>query len=352
MDIASRETDKIIAKIEKEIAKEYRQAYKEMSKKVEDYFRRFEWKDKKWREWVKAGKRTKADYLEWRKGQMIVGKRWREMKETLAQDLSNTYKIADSIAKGQRPEVYALNFNFETYRIERKTSIDTSFTLYNRDAVARMYRENPKLYSSKIGEKVQRQINEGTLKRWERRKIQNVLTQGILQGESIPNLTKRLELMYGGDHNAAIRNARTMMTGVQNAGRVDAMVRANQMGIICQKQWIASLDDRTRHWHRDLDGQSIPVDEAFHNLYGDIMFPGDPDADGSNIYNCRCTLLTAIKGFEIDASDLKLRYDDNLGDMTYEEWKSRRKSTSNPIDAQERRSAYYRKKWTDKYKEK
>ena len=352
MDIASRETDKVIAKIEKEIAKEYKQAHKEVSAKLDDYLQRFQLKDKKWQEWVQAGKKTQKEYNDWRTGQILVGKRWEEMKDTLAKDYANTAQIAHSIANGYRPEVYALNHNYSTFMIEKQSMLDTSYSLYSRESVERMYRDNPQLYSSKIGKKVQQQINEGKLMRWERRRIQSVLTQGVLQGESIPNLTKRLEKVTGGDHKAAIRNARTMMTGAQNAGRMDALSRANELGIPTRKQWLATLDDRTRHWHRELDGVIVDLDKPFVNEVGEIMYPGDPDADGANLYNCRCTILSAIKGYEIDVTDTSLRHDENLKGMSYDEWKAKRKSTSNPIDLPERKAKAYKEMYVREYREK
>lgn len=351
MDYAHKETDKIIAKIEKEIRKEYQQAYNEISEKVDDYFQRFALKDKKWQEWVADGKKTKTEYKEWRKGQMLVGKRWETMKENLAQDLSNTYKIADSIAKGYRPEVYALNHNYATYEIEKQARADTSYTLYNRQTVERMYRDNPQLYSSKIGKKIQQEINEGKLMRWERRRIQSILTQAVLQGESIPNITKRLESVYGGDHKSAIRNARTMMTGVQNAGRIDAIDRANSMGIPTKKTWLATLDSRTRHWHRQLDGVTIPNEQPFENEMGKIMFPGDPTADGANLYNCRCRITYAVSGYEIDWSNRDLRHDENLEHTSYEAWKADRQSKSNPITLPEEKAKIAKGAWIKKYRE-
>ena len=47
-DIAHDETDRIIEKIEKRLKREYAQAVKEIGEKLDDYFRRFEIKDKKW----------------------------------------------------------------------------------------------------------------------------------------------------------------------------------------------------------------------------------------------------------------------------------------------------------------
>lgn len=355
VDIAHAETDEILAEIERRISKEYKTAHKDVAAKLKDYFRRYEIKDEKWRQWVKEGKKTKDQYREWRIGQIMMGKRWQEMKDTLAEDYANTAKIARSIANEYRPEVYALNHNYATFDIEQKSQLDTSYTLYNREAVERMYRENPKLYHEP-GKKISQQIKEGKLKRWNRQRVQSVITQGIFQGESIPDLAKRLEKVTGGEHGAAIRNARTMITGVQNAGRMDAQARAKSMGIPVRKQWMATLDSRTRHWHRDLDGVIVETDEPFvHAIPGnpsaEIMCPGDPDADPADICNCRCRLNSAIEGHEIDLSDTSLRHDANLGDMTYEEWKAERKSTSNPINLPERKAAAIRGRYVREYRE-
>lgn len=312
-------TDKEIEKIERQIAKEYRQAHKEVSEKLEDYLSRFETKDARWQEWVKDGTKTEKEYIEWRKGQILVGERWKELRDTLAEDYTNASQIALSICKEHAPEVYALNHNYATFEVEKGSGLDTSYTLYSRETVERMYRDSPKLYHN-YGKAVAKEIKAGKQKAWDRKRIQSVLTQGILQGESIPKLTKRLELVTKGDHNAAIRNARTMMTGVQNAGRTDAYDRANKMGIPVKKQWLATVDGRTRHWHRQLDGVVVDNDEPFENEFGKIMFPGDPEADGANVYNCRCTLLAAIKGFELDVRDPNVRPMPKLGNMTYEEW--------------------------------
>lgn len=339
MDIAHKKTDDIIGKIEKEISKEYKKAHKEIAKKADDYFARFATKDDIWQNWVKDGKKTAEEYKKWRTGQILVGKRWDEMRDTLAEDYANVAKISQSIANGYRPEVYALNHNYGTFQVEKGSKLDTSYTLYSRESVERLYRENPKLYK-RPGADISRQIKEGKLKRWNRRRIQSVITQGILQGESIPNLAKRLEAVTKGAHAAAIRNARTMITGVENAGRIDAFERANDLGIPTRKQWMATLDDRTRHWHRELDGQIVDVDEPFTVALKDgtedkIMYPGDVEADSSNIYNCRCTLVPAIEGFEMDLTDTSLRNDDNLSHQSYEEWEADHHSASKPITSQE-----------------
>jgi len=320
-DPAHKWTDEEIKRIENEISKEYKQAHEEAVKKTKAYFKDFERKDKEWRELVEAGKVTEKEYLTWRKGQMLVGKRWEGLCETLAEDYLNAAEIAMSICKEHAPEVYAVNHNYTTFECEQGSGMDTSYTLYSRETVERMYREDPKLYHD-YGKAVAKDIKEGRQIAWDKKRVKSVLTQAVLQGESIPKITKRLEIITGGDHKAAIRNARTMMTGVQNAGRIDAMKRANDLGIPTKKQWLATVDNRTRHWHRELDGVIKDIDEPFENSVGKIMYPADPEASGANVYNCRCTLLSAIKGFELDVTDPSIRPMPKLGDMSYEEWRS------------------------------
>lgn len=35
------------------------------------------------------------------------------------------------------------------------------------------------------------------------------------------------------------------------------------MGVQLKKQWLATLDGKTRHEHRMLDGQTVDVEESF-----------------------------------------------------------------------------------------
>ena len=100
------------------------------------------------------------------------------------------------------------------------------------------------------------------------------------------------------DETAAIRNARTMVTSAECKGRQDSYIRAQNDGIVMQRRWIATKDARTRHWHAELDGALAEVDEPFENAIGKIMYPGDPSADGANVYNCRCTIAAKVLGFK------------------------------------------------------
>ena len=319
-DAGHDETNKVLDEIEKRIAKEYKQAEKEVTVKLGEYLRKFEIKDELKRRALENGLITEDEYKQWRIGQVMIGKRWAEMRDTLAQDFTNASQIAKSIAFDHMPEVYAINHDYGTFQVEKASLVDTSYTLYDRQALEELVKNGDKFIPAP-GRKVTRAINEGKQLAWDRKQVQSVMMQGLLQGESIPKLATRLANAVGeSDRKAAVRNARTMTTGVQNAGRAASYDRANKMGIETKKQWLASLDSRTRHWHAALDGETVDNDEPFENEFGKIMFPGDPSADPANIYNCRCTLIASIKGFEHDVSDMNLRREEKLGDMSYEDW--------------------------------
>ena len=85
---------------------------------------------------------------------------------------------------------------------------------------------------------------------------------------------------------SAIRTARTAVTGAQNAGRMDSYVAAEKMGIKVRKEWLATIDGRTRHSHAMLDGQTVDIDKPFKVDGEEIMFPGDTSAPGYLVYNC------------------------------------------------------------------
>lgn len=348
-DPAHLETEKIIQQTEDEIATVYRQAAKETTEKLNDYLRRFEIKDRKWQEWVKDGVKTGEEYRKWRTGQMIMGNRWQKMRDQLAKDLTNADQIARSVAKGHAPEVYALNHNYATYEVEHGLGVSTSYTLYDVQTVERLLRQNPKLLPDPSPRgRVARQIAQGKATRWNRQHIQSALMQGILQGESIPKLSRRLEQVAEMDHKAAIRYARTMMTGAQNAGRVDGYKRAQDIGIDLEQQWLATLDGRTRHSHRQMDGKHVPVGELFPN---GCEFPGDPNGPPEEVYNCRCTLIAYLKGFERDLSDLTFRNTDKMEEMTYDEWKAAH-GKSERITKQEEVGESMRRKYVNEYRRK
>lgn len=352
-DIGHELTEERIKKIEKELQQEYTKAAKEIKEKLDDYLDRFEIRDEKWRQWVDDGKKTQEEYIAWRNSQIAAGDRWEKMKDTLADDLMHVNDIAMDITSGHMPEIFSINGNYSIYKAERDAHIDTGLTLYNRDAVNRIVRDRPDLFLPP-GKTLSKKIMEGTVKRWERQQIQSKMIQSIMQGKSIPNMARDIaEKTTGSEFKAAVRNARTMSTNAQNAGRYDAYNRLTKAGVQITLEWSATLDNRTRHSHRMMHGQRRNVGEPFEVDGVKIMYPaqtgkfmGVSSVPQEMLWNCRCTILAYVKGFELDT--IKESDKLNKAGMSFDDW-LKAKEKPEPILRQKEKgdaaSARYRKEY-------
>jgi len=343
MDRGQKDTERIENLIEKRINHEYAVAMKEIEDELSTYFAKFEKKDETWRRWVANGERTKEEYQQWRIGQMAVGRRWAEQKEAIAKQLVETSKTSLDYVRKYSPEIWAENFNYATYQVEHMAGINTPFTLWSKESVNRLVEQNPDI-APPVGKKLAAQIAEGKAVKWNKQQLQSVMIQGILQGDSISKLATRLATQVGDkDRKASIRNARTISTGVQNAGRVDAYKRAEEKGVKLQQMWMATLDGRTRHTHRWLDGEIRPVGEQFSN---GLEYPADPHGDASEVYNCRCSLRGVVEGL----TPLARQYRDTsgLGGMSYDEWRNA-KAKSTDIENQDKKAKQFKREFINQY---
>lgn len=280
-------TDWKIEQIEKELEKIYSRAEKELEKRAEKYFKRFEELDKKKRALLDSGKITDAEYAAWRKGKIMSGKHWTDMKKEASEQLLKINQTATAYVNDQLPTVYVRNYNQIANGINGQIK-GYSFELVDASTVRRLATDDKTLLPYKY-------IDGVKDVRWNTQKVNSEILQGILQGDSIPNMAKRLRAVTEMNRNSAVRNARTACTSAENKGRMDMIEEAEDKGVHVKKGWMATKDDRTRETHADLDGVFVDPDEEFDN---GLQYPGDPNGDPSEVYQCRCTLIYKVIGFE------------------------------------------------------
>lgn len=318
MDEAHRLTDELIEEMTGRIKEEYEQATKEVEKKLKKYLADFERKDAVMRADLEAGRISLTDYNNWRRGQIIVGRRWERLKNLLAKDMFNANMVAREMVYGYLPEIWGLNYNFAKYEIEKAFGADLGFTMYDRNAVAHILKRNPQLLPMPSPKRL-REMKEAGEVLWEKQKIQSVALQAILQGESIPKIAKRItETLGEANYTAAVRNARTMATAAENGARVESYREAKAEGIEGYQEWMAVHDARTRHAHRQADGQKVGAGEPFDVDGHKMEYPGDPSAPGYLVYNCRCNVKFVPKGLTPRAE----RRREIAGYDSYEEWRA------------------------------
>ena len=288
-DRAHKLTDKELAKMERHLTEIYQRANKELSEKADKYFAQFARLDEQKKALVEAGKMTEKEYRTWRQNKIMSGKHWTEMKEQTAQELLRVNQIAADYVNGRLPDVYALNYNAVGNGLESAVK-GYSFELVDANTVKNLATSDKTLLPYKY-------VDGKKDVRWNTQKVNAEILQGIIQGESIPNIAKRLRNVTEMNKASAIRNARTTITSAENKGRMDMLHNAADKGVNAHKVWMATNDARTREAHAELDGQEQEIDNPFESELGDIMYPGDPEADPANVYNCRCTLTYKVVGF-------------------------------------------------------
>ena len=318
-------TDKELLDMERKVTLLYEQAGKDIEQKLADFTEKMAKKEKILLERVKAGKMTQKAFDEWKAGVVFRSKQWTDKMNQISNVLANVNTVAVNILREKQIGVFAMNANYAAYTFEHGAGLAFGFDLYDEKTVARLLKDNPNVLPFK-------KLDKAKDVKWNFKNIRSQITQGILQGESIPKIAKRLsEVVPNRNKKQMVLHARTAMTAAQNSGRQERYEEAEALGIKFKKVWLATLDRRTRDAHRELDGEKVPQDESFYVWGYEIRFPGDPWARPELVYNCRCTMETELDEYPSNFSRRAYReWTDEDGkehresyvieDMTYREW--------------------------------
>lgn len=309
-DPAHRRTDKELAALEQRIATEYKKAAEELQEKADAYFERFKERDAEQKALigtiVNGREYTPEDYKQWRLAQIGRGERFEALRDRLAERYTRANEVTAAYINGDMAKIYAMNHAYTIQNVKGQADGalgDVDFALFDEHTVKRLLVEQPDLmpyYPEK------RAINRGIDLAYGKRQITSVVTSGILQGQSINQMARHLmDRVTGMNQTSAVRAARTAVTQAENAGRQAAADELESKGAILQKRWVATHDNRTRHYHIEADGQTVDNDKPFTVGGEELMFPGDGSmgASGWNLYQCRCTRVTEIIGFKSILTD-------------------------------------------------
>lgn len=132
------------------------------------------------------------------------------------------------------------------------------------------------------------------------------LVDAIGAGESIETMAASIETILDDGEVRAITVARTETVGAANAGTLGGARLAADYGGAGKKQWLATIDYRTRESHAEADGQTVALDEPFLVGGETLDYPGDPAGSAGEVVNCRCTMLIVDDEDETDLSDRQM----------------------------------------------
>lgn len=309
-DYAHEWTDERIKRLSDRLRYHYRKAARELEGKAEERLAAYGRNLAKMEGKLAAGEITEAEFKEWCRKQAIIHASDARAVRELSESAQHATATARRMIAGEVPAVYSECANFTAFTIDKAIGRDTLFSLLNEDAALYLLQDNP--WVLPMGDEL---YANGM--RWHSQKLTSAITQGLLQGESVPDVAKRVMSVTSMDYAASERAARTALTCAENMGRQHSYEKAWEKGIRGQKEWSATLDGRTRDTHRELDGERVGIMEKFSN---GLIEPGDPMGDPAEVYNCRCGSSFVLDGDQ-PLSELE-RWSRLPSDVSYEEWKS------------------------------
>ncbi len=309
-DEAREWTDAQLVEIERRLKKTYQKAQAELSVKWHDYMSAGQARlASLYNAYLNAPADKKADallkYQQAAQAYTLRNQWYNDMVTQTAYEIAHVNERAIQYLNGQMADIYRVNFNQPVPGLDE---VGVRFDIADAATVRRLILDG----DIKLPYK---ELNIPKDMLWNTQTMNDAVLQGIIQGESIDHIAQRLfpEIMRGWDFTgmtqaekddimrknwqAAVRNARTMVTGAENRGRLDRYEELEDEGVIMHKVWIATPDIRTRHAHFVMDGQEVPTDEPFIDGWGyELMYPGDPSAPAKTVYNCRCSMRSELIG--------------------------------------------------------
>lgn len=272
----------------------YRESQRDIAQKWNEYMLRskntIESKQKRFSDALRSGDKeeiakAKKALENAKLNQTLRSQQYEDMLDDITTKLAHVNEIATAYINGQMPSIYAINHN----AIEPTAdSLGIDFTIVNERAVQELV-ESGDITLPK------RKMSIPKDKLWNTKQLNSSLLQGIIQGESMDKIARRILPVVDNNRKSAIRTARTMTTGAENLGRLDSYKELEDAGVILTKIWSATMDERTRLSHMMMDGEEVGIKKKFSN---GLMYPGDPSGDGSEVWNCRCSMEVNIKGFK------------------------------------------------------
>lgn len=291
-DKARKWTDAQLKVMEARVRKIYRQARREITAEWDEYMKHGQERlsvlyDLYVNAPVGEKQAAKKAYQDALNAYTLKNNRYNDMIADVTKRLASVNQIAISYLNGELPQIYQVNYNQAVQGVKQ---LGIDFTIVDEATIARRITDGDITLPYK-------ELNITKDMRWNTKQLNSSLIQGLLQGESITKIAERILPIVGNNEKAAIRNARTMVTGAENQGRLDRYKDLEKRGAVLNKVWIATHDGRVRDWHLSMDGQEVGIYQKFTDGNGQQLdYPADPNGQPNTVYNCRCSMKTHILG--------------------------------------------------------
>ena len=200
---------------------------------------------------------------------------------------------------GQVPKEYFEDFYEDMLGVLIQSARDIIVSVGNRQHRLRLTKQE-----DEINPIILRYVTETTaqnvtnITETTRKKIQSEIALGLETGLAVNQIAKNIKKSTAFSPVRATLIARTESHQAMSYGNQETARRLGLQKPI--KEWVSAMDDRTRDWHRQTNGQRVGIDEAFTVLTPikgggvvpkEMQYTGDPEGGASNVINCRCFVV-------------------------------------------------------------
>ena len=210
--------------------------------------------------------------------EMLRYNRYSTFEDKIIEEMSILNKDVKKTISDRTMEQYTLKYKGLQDAYSKALGVDIEFARLDKKLV-RSILKNP---LDRIGWDERLRDNTASLSRTLKQELFSTLTRGLGYEEMAKVIKDKLEIGAG----QSLRIARTEGHRVVEQGNLDAMKEAEALGVRQKKRWLATLDQRTRDIHQELDGTTIDTNDSFEDSEGGKgEAPGQMGRAGSDV-NC------------------------------------------------------------------
>lgn len=275
-------TEATIRQLERYVRKLYRDAEPALKRMAAEMLGRMKQKDAELRKQAKDGKITEKEARS--RMAAFVSSSGMPGARKMALEILRVNKLAKERIDEAVPDVFAYAMNHASYEIETEIGADAGLVPVSKADVEDLFRKIPDLFGS-------RKMDEAKEKAYSVKKIIGNIISGFLEGFDLETIGDNIvKIIQNLNIDRWLQNIFDIITGADGGGEDTTNNWAQDNGVQMEKEWLATLDFKTRDTHRRLDGTRVPVDNAWEIDGEEIRYPRDPMAVPALRCNCRCTM--------------------------------------------------------------
>lgn len=306
----------------KVLEREYKRALKTIQKQVEDFYKKYAGETglslveakkalskrdvnltlKEYRELVEKTNDPVAQALlnKFSKKQRIT--RLQALRLQIEKEVTKLYEQEEIITHDTLGEVYKNTYYRNIYEIQKGLGFGVSFSKLDTRAIEIAINTawSGSSYSEIIWGKHRKQLAKN---------VEQIITQGVILGESNDKMAIKLQRAMGSSFNNAKRLIRTESNYVHNKATMKSYEEMGQD----EYKYLATLDLRTSEICASLDGKRFKIPEAQVGRNYPPMHP-----------NCRSTTIPVVDYEDLEPETRLAKHDGKYykvpADMTYQEW--------------------------------